>query len=116
VTIRALIPTYKPGGLDARIHPHWKDAEIFTEVEFDENRVHSVKLHELTSDTLIIDIVKKEKIDVVIALSLSTRAVELLDKVGVPVLTGKIQTVKEAIKKFRNKKLYTVKITKIKQA
>jgi len=112
--VKALIPTYEPCGLDARIYPHWKDASCFTLVEFDEEKIYNVKVERLASDDLIINLVRREGIGYVIALSLSVRAVELLNKVGVTVLTGNAKTVREAIQHFRNKKLYILKVVKTK--
>lgn len=110
--VKVLIPTYEPCGLDARIYPHWRDAECFTHVEFDEENIYNVKAERLASDDLIINLVKREGINYVIALSLSVRAVELLNKIGVVVLTGNIKTVREAIQNFRKRKLYILKIIK----
>ena len=112
---RVLIPTYKPGGLKARIYPHWKDAPIFTEVCFKESNAIETKTFILDSDALIINTVKKEGIKDVIALSLSTRAVELLSRIGVTILIGKIKTVPDAIEKYRKGELYIIKVTKIPQ-
>ncbi len=112
--VKALIPTYEPCGLDARIYPHWKDASCFTLVEFDKEKIYNVKAERLASDDLIIHLVKREGIGYVIALSLSVRAVELLNKVGVTVLTGNAKTVIEAIQHFRIKKLYILKVVKTK--
>ena len=110
--VKALIPTYEPCGLDARIYPHWKDASCFTLVEFDKEKIYNVKAERLASDDLIINLVRREGVGYVIALSLSVRAVELLNKVGVTVLTGNVKTVREAIEHFRNKKLYVLKVIK----
>ena len=49
-SLRFLIPTYKPGGLDAKIFPHWKDAPIFTEVCFDEDGIREFDTFKLKSD------------------------------------------------------------------
>ena len=113
--IKVLLPTYKPGGLGARIYPHWKDAPTFTVVTFNEDRVLESKVLKLETDDLIINLVKKENINEVITLSLSTRALELLNRAGVMVLTGKIKNVKEAIDKYRRKELYILSITKTRQ-
>ncbi|RLI42847.1 hypothetical protein DRO59_02880 [Candidatus Bathyarchaeota archaeon] len=113
--LRFLIPTYKPGGLNAKIFPHWKDAPIFTEVCFNENGIREFDTFELKSDTLIIEIVKKRKVKGAIALSLSIRAIELLNKKGVTVFTGKVKTVQDAVQKYLRKELYIVKLVKISQ-
>jgi len=113
--LRFLIPTYKPGGLNAKIFPHWKDAPIFTEVCFDENGIKELNTFELKSDALIIEKVKKRKIKGVIALSLSIRAIELLDKNGVTVYTGNVKSVQDAIQKYLRKELQIVKVVKIDQ-
>jgi len=113
-TVKVLIPAYKPGNLDAKVYPHWKDAEVFTEIELRNNEIYSVKPHILSSDTLIINLVKKEKINYVITQSLSIRALELLNRFNVIVLTGKIKTVRDAIEKFKKKDLYIVSLSKTK--
>ena len=113
--LRFLIPTYKPGGLDAKIFPHWKDAPLFTEVCFDEVGIREFDTFELKSDTLIIEIVKKRRIKGAVALSLSIRAIELLNKNGVTVFTGNVKTVRDAIQKYLKKELYIVKLAKISQ-
>jgi len=112
--LRVLIPTYEPGGLEARVYPHWRDSPTFTQVDVGEGcRVEGVKVHRLESDELIIDLVKREGIDCVIALSLSTRALELLTRVGVKVLTGSFSTVKEAIQLLCRRELYALKLEKV---
>ena len=70
----------------------------------------------LSQITLIINLVKKRKIKGVIALSLSIRAIDLLNKSGVTVFTGKVKTVKDAIQKYLRKELYIVKLVKIHQS
>ena len=110
-----LIPTYEPGGLDAKIYPHWKDAPTFTHIVLVNSGVKEVYIHRLSSDDLIINIVKREGVKYVIAQSLSTRAIELLKKLGVKVLLGNVKTVREAVEKFRDKELYVVKLHKIPQ-
>lgn len=111
---RVLIPSYEPGTLDSKIYPHWKDAEVFVQVEFDDNRIYEVKKHKLSSDDLIINIVKRENIAYVITYSLSIRALELLQKAGVKVLSPleAVSTVGEAIDKFRKCDLAVVKLNK----
>ena len=112
---RILLPTYQPGGLKAKIYPHWKDAPSFTIVCFDGEKVLEEKSVSLGSDELIINLVKKENIKYVIAMSLSTRALELLTKQGVVVLTGNISTVQDALEKFKEKKLFKLKLVKERQ-
>jgi len=73
-----------------------------------------MKTHKLASDDLIINIVKREKIEYIIAQSLSTRALELLEKLGVKVLLGNVKTVRDAIDKFRKGELYLAKLVKTK--
>ena len=46
--------------------------------------------------------------------SLSIRALELLNRFNVIVLTGKIKTVRDAIEKFKKKDLYIVSLSKTK--
>ena len=111
--VKLLIPTYEPGGIDAKIYPHWKDSPTFTQVILSkEGNVVDIKVHKLLSDELIINLVVREGINYVIAQSLSSRAIELLCKVGVKVLTGKVNTVKEALEKFRRRELYLLKLIK----
>jgi len=109
---RALIPTHEPGGLNAKVYPHWKDAPVFTQVVFNHGGVREVRVHKLTSDELVINIVRREGINYVIAQSLSTRAIELLEKLGVKVILGNAATVADAISKFMEGKLYLVKLSK----
>ncbi len=113
---KILIPTYKPGGLKAKVYPHWKDAPFFTEICLDERKsVIETKVLKLTSDELIISMIRKEGIKNVIALSLSTRALELLNKCGVLVFTGNVKTVSDAIEKYKKGELYLIRIVKLKQ-
>lgn len=108
---KILLPTYEPS-LESKIYPHWKDSPYFTIVCFDGKNVLSSKHVPHKSDELIINLVKKENVKYVIALSLSTRALELLNKNNVTVLTGNITTVRDALLKFKKKELFKLKLIK----
>jgi len=62
------------------------------------------------SDELIINLVKRENIKYVTALSLSTRALELLNKNNVTVLTGNVITVRDELLKFKKKESFKLKL------
>ena len=111
---KILIPTYEPGGLDAQIYPHWKDAPALTIVSLCNSNVTDVEIVKLASDELIVNVIREKGIKYVIAQSLSTRALELLNSLGVGVLLCKSKTVREAIEKFSKKELYLVTLTRTK--
>jgi len=108
---KLLIPSKEPGGLDAEVYPHWRGAPTFTEVILDGERVAGVKVHRLGSDELLIDLVRKEGIGFVIAQSLSTRALELLERVGVKVLRTRARVVRDTVKEFVAGKLCVLKLS-----
>ena len=112
--IKILIPTHEPGGLDAQIYPHWKDAPVLTIVSLCDSDVTDVETVKLASDELIVNVIREKCIKYVITQSLSTRALELLNRLGVGVLLCTSKTVKEAIEKFLKKELYLVTLTKTK--
>ncbi|HEW94268.1 MAG TPA: hypothetical protein ENF47_06155 [Thermoprotei archaeon] len=109
--IRAIIPTYEPGGLNAKIYPHWKDSPTFTIVNIEDSKYTCSDIVKLSED-LIIDVIKRNHINVVLTLSLSIRALELLDKIGVKVYIGKCKYVDEIVKEFIRNKLLRVNISK----
>ena len=111
---KILIPTYEPGGLDAQIYPHWKDTPVLTIVSLCNSDITDVETVRLASDELIVNVIKEKGIEYVIAQSLSTRALELLNSIGVRVLLCKSRTVREALEKFSKKELYLVTLTKTK--
>ncbi len=112
--IKILIPTYEPGGLDTQIYPHWKNSPVLTIVSLCDSDVKDVETVKLASDELIINVVREKGIEYVITQSLSTRALELLNSLGVRVLLCTSKTVREAIEKFSKKELYLVTLTKTK--
>jgi len=111
--VRIIIPTYEPGGLDAKIFPHWKDSPTFTIVDIEDSRYICKDIVKL-SDELVIEIIKRNRIDAVLALSLSIRALSLLEKIGVKVYVGKNNKVNEMIKDFIENKLLRINICKCK--
>ena len=112
---KILVPTSNAGGLNAIIFPHWEKSPFFAKIVFDEKEIKKIKFHTLKSDQSILNLVKKEDIKEVVALSLGLRAIEILNKYGVQVLTGKIKILQEVIEKYRKKKLYIVKVSKHRQ-
>jgi len=108
---KILLPTYGPS-IESRIYPHWRDSPYFTIICFDGNKVLGSKHVSLKSDELIINLVKRESVKYVIALSLSTRALELLNKNNVTVLTGNVTTVGDALSKFKKKELFKLRLIK----
>ncbi|OYT61725.1 MAG: hypothetical protein B6U69_03075 [Thermofilum sp. ex4484_15] len=111
--VRTLLPTYQPGGLKAKVYPHWRDSPTFTKVCLSKEGVRCVRSFKLASDELLVELIKREGVNYVIALSLSTRALELLTNLGVKVLTGKFSTVEEALRKFKEGKLFLLTLNKV---
>jgi len=102
---KLLIPSMEPGGLDAEIYPHWRGAPVFTQVVLEGDRVASVEVRRLGSDELIVDLVRREGIGFVVAKALSTRALEMLTRLGVRVLKTSARTVREAVSDFVSRRL-----------
>jgi len=109
--IRVIIPTYEPGGLNAKIFPHWKDSPTFTIIDIDDSEYRCKDIVKL-SEELIIEIIKRNKVDAVLTLSLSIRALDLLEKFGVKVYVGKNNRVDKMVKDFINNRLIRVNVCK----
>ena len=108
---KILMPTEEPGGLDARVYPHWKGAPTYTIVEVGSSgNVLNLEIAKLGSDELLINLVKTRGIEYVVVQSISTRALELLNRVGVRVLKTKSSTVRDAVKDFVEKRLCELRV------
>jgi len=111
---KILLPTYEPGGLDAKIYPHWASSPTYTFVSIKNGEPDEVNIYRLESDELLINLIKRLDVKVVVASSLSIRALELLEKIGTRVAISQSIRVKDAISKFCNGELYFVKICRYK--
>lgn len=107
---RILLPTHDPGGVDVKIYPHWASAPTYTFVKIDDGIPNEVCIHRLESDDLLINLIKKLNVKFVIASSLSTRALRLLENLKVKVAVSSPMIVKDAIDKFCEGKLNFVKL------
>jgi len=111
VGVRVIIPTVEPGGLNANVYPHWKDAPTFTIIDVDDSSYNVVDVIKIT-DEMIIDAVRKYNVPAVLTLSLSIRALELLEKFNVKVYVGKSTQVTKLLEEFTNNRMFRVKICK----
>ena len=108
--VRILMPTYRPGGLKARIYPHWCRSPTFTLVSLRDG--YEVKVFERRKVTPL-DLVKGEGVNVIIACSLSIKALEELSTLGVKVYSACDVTVEEAIGMYRGLRLPRVSVVKV---
>ena len=113
--IRVLVPCHEPGGLGAKVYPHW-EARTFTILCLGREEVYSVKVVRRGRGELLIHLIEREGVKAAFTQSLSTRALELLERRGVAVLTGDFATVSEAVSKWMRGELYVMKLLKLKQA
>ncbi|RLE86876.1 MAG: hypothetical protein DRJ96_04535 [Thermoprotei archaeon] len=113
--IRVLVPCYEPGGLSAKVYPHW-EAKTFTIICLGKRKVYRAWVVRRGEGELLIRLIEREGVKAAFTLSLSTRALELLEKRGVAVLTGNFTTVGEAVSKWMRGELYVLKLLKLRQA
>jgi len=108
---KILLPTEEPGGIDAKVYPHWKGSPTYTIVELsNDGRVLGFEVARLGSDELLINLVRERGVEIVIVHSISTRALELLNRAGVRVLKTVSQTVRDALRDFNEKKLCELRV------
>lgn len=107
--LRILIPCHEPGGPSAEVYPHW-EAKIFTIAAVTDQGIDYKVIRR--NEDLVVTIAKREKVNYAIAKSLSTRALELMRKIGVTVCTGDFNSVNEAVEKFIKGELHALKICK----
>lgn len=108
--VKVIIPTFEPGGLGVKIYPHWKDSPTFTIINIENTDYTCEYIVRVSSDELIVNMIKSYKVDAVLTLSLSTRALELLEKIGVKVYVGKNTDVNKMIEDFIENKLHRITI------
>lgn len=87
-----LLPCYELGGLEAKVYPHW-EADTFAILCLGEEGICDVRVIERRRGELLMDIIDGEGVRAAFTLSISTRALELLERRGV-VLTGAFSAVR----------------------
>jgi len=109
---KVLMPTEKPGGLKARIYAHWEKAPTYTIVHIVNGQVRSVSVVELGNRKLL-DIIFSQGVNIIIAHSLSTKALETLTRTGRKVALAPLIRVSEALELFLKGKLCYVRLERM---
>ncbi|OYT51193.1 MAG: hypothetical protein B6U76_11350 [Desulfurococcales archaeon ex4484_217_2] len=109
---KVLIPTEKPGGLEARIYAHWENAPTYTIIHIVNGQVRSVSIIELGNRRLL-DIIFSQGVNIIIAHSLSTKALETLTRTGRKVALAPPIRVSEALELFLKGKLCYVRLERM---
>ena len=110
--LKVLMPCYEPGGAHVEIYPHW-EANIFTIAHISNGKI-KYKIIKRNKGELIVNIIRREGVNIVIAKSLSTRALELLKNLNVKVCLckGECKNIEEALIKLLHGELYEIELVK----
>ncbi|MHA1593476.1 MAG: NifB/NifX family molybdenum-iron cluster-binding protein [Candidatus Baldrarchaeia archaeon] len=102
---RILIPTEAPGGLDAPVSQHFGRAETFTIVDVEDGKIVHVEVVDnrgmhFGGGGRAVQVALSVGADIVISRGLGIRALFFLKNMGITVLTGNFNTVREAISAY----------------
>jgi len=107
--LKILLPTEKPGGLEAKIYAHWENSPTYTIISIVNGKVRNVSIIEL-GDRKLLDVILGQNVNTIIAHSLSTKALEILTKAGKKVALAPLLKVNEVLNLFLEGKICYIKL------